>query len=246
LSRILAYELKRLLFNKFFFTLIVISGLYGYLILTSDVIVGVAYTAPFSPWSYGMYLARILPLLLITVFFFITFLYSGQEKSVKLLTFATPVNLFKYCMVKCSAIFVGYLIISLFIILISLVFYARIFRFFGFGVFILPILITLIPGFLFFFGIGLLAGSLQPNTLYVLMIAVLLLGFFPLPHFLDIYGNNLFGGYPLTLPVGTDGEPLFSLPASFIAGKVFLSLAGTITAYFGMEKKEENHGEIWN
>ena len=236
MTKILLYELKRLLLNKFFFTLTVISGLYGYIILSSDIIIGVAYTAPFSPWSYGMYLARVLPLLLITALFFITFLYSGQEKSVKQLTFATPVNLFRYCLVKCSAIAAGFLIISLFVILISLVFYARIFRFFSFGAFIIPILITLIPGFLFIFGIGLLAGSVHSNILYVLMIAILLLGFFPLPHFFDIYGNNLFAAFPLTLPAGADGEPAFSLPVSFIAGKLFFSLAGIVTACLGIKR----------
>jgi len=236
LIKILVYELKRLLLNKFFFTLTVISGLYGYIILSSDIIVGVAYTAPFSPWSYGMYLARVLPLLLITLLFFITFLYSEQEKGVKQLTFATPVNLSRYCLVKCSAIAAGFLLISLFVVLISLVFYARVFRFFGFDAFVIPILITLIPGFLFIFGAGLLTGSVRSNVLYVLMIAVLLLGFFQLPHFFDIYGGNLFGAYPLALPVGTDGEPAFSLPVSFIAGKVFFSLAGIMLAYLGIKR----------
>jgi len=236
LTKILLYELKRLLLNKFFFILTVISALYGYLILSGDIIAGVAYTAPFSPWSYGFYLARVLPLLLITTLFFITFLYSAQEKSVKQLTFATPVNLFKYCLVKCSAIAAGFLLISLFVILISLVFYAKVFRFFNFGNFIIPILITLIPAFLFIFGIGLLAGSIQSNILYVLMIAVLLLGFFNLPHFFDLYGNNLFGEYPLTLPVGTDGEPVFTLPVSFLAGKFFFSLAGIVTACLGVKR----------
>ncbi|NLJ86477.1 MAG: hypothetical protein GX322_08550, partial [Firmicutes bacterium] len=46
--KLFGYELRRLLFNKFFIGLLVITGLYSYQILSGDIIVGVANTAPFS------------------------------------------------------------------------------------------------------------------------------------------------------------------------------------------------------
>lgn len=236
MNRIFKYELKRLLFNKFFFALLVITVLYGYQILRGDIIVGIAYTAPFSSWSYGMYLADVLPLLLITLLFFITYLYSSQEKKVKQLTFATPVNPLKYALVKCSAMAAGYFIISLFVIVLSLIFYGVIFRFYGFTGFIVPILITLLPCMLFIFGIGLLAGSVQANILYALMLLVLLIGFVPLPGFADLYGGHLFGTYPLKLPVGPDGEPAFSLPVSFLLGRIFFSAAGVLLMFYGIKR----------
>ncbi|HCC37841.1 MAG TPA: hypothetical protein DEQ14_09620, partial [Treponema sp.] len=183
MNKIFMYELKRLILNKFFFLLAAVSGLYGYLILSDEIIYGIAYTAPFSPWSYGIYIAKVLPLLLVTLLFFITFLYSRQEKQVRLLTSATPVNIPVYCAIKCAAITAGFVIISLFVILISVIFYAKVFGFYNFSKFLAPIFITLIPAFLFIFGIGLLAGSIQSNILYALRLAALALGFFPLPEF---------------------------------------------------------------
>ena len=234
--KIFIYELKRLVFNKFFFALLAITVLYSYQILSRDIIIGIAYTAPFSSWSYGMYLANIMPLLLITLLFFITFMYSNQEKRVKQLTFATPVDPFKYGVIKCSAMAVGYLVISLFVIVLSFIFYGVIFKFYGFADFIVPIVVTLIPALLFIFGIGLLAGCVQSNILYAFMIAVLLLGFLPLPEFADIYGGYLFSTYPLKLPVGFDGEPAFSLPVSFLIGKLAVSTIGLMMMFYGIKR----------
>ncbi len=234
--KIFRYELKRLILNKFFFALLIITGLYGYKLLTGDIIAGIAYTAPFSAWSYGAYLAGMLPLLLIALLFFMTFMYSNQERKVKQLTFAAPVNRAKYGLIKCSAMAVACMIISLFVIVISIVFYALIFRFYSYGDFVIPIIITLLPSLLFTFGIGLMAGGVQSNILYALMIALLLFGFLPLPAFIDLYGGNLFYTHPLSLPVGLDGEPAFTLPVSFVMGKVLFSVTGTLMIFFGIKK----------
>jgi hypothetical protein len=163
-------------------------------------------------------------------------MYSNQEKQVKQLTFATPVDPYRYGLVKCSAMAAGYIIISLFVIIISIVFYALLFRFYNFGDFFIPVIITLIPCLFFVLGTGLLAGSVQANILYVLMIAALLLNFLPLPEFFDLYGGNLFGSYPLALPAGPDGEPAFTLPVSFILGKVFFSAAGILMTALGLKR----------
>lgn len=235
MNKILRYELKRLIFNKIFIALLLTTALYSYQILKKDIIVGIAYTAPFSGWSYGMYLAKVLPLLLITLIFFITFLYSKEEKQVKQLTFATPVNPLKYGLIKCLTITVGCIIISLFVIIISLIFYGVIFKFYKFTEFIVPTLITLIPALIFIFGIGLVIGSIHPNLLYVLIVLVLLISFLPLPMSIDLYGGHLFSSYPLTLPVGVDGEPAFSLPTSFLLGKAIFSVIGVIMVFLGIK-----------
>lgn len=214
---------------------------YSYQILKEDIIVGVAYTAPFSSWSYGMYLAKVLPLLLITLIFFVTFLYSKEEKQVKQLTFATPVDPLKYGLIKCLTIAIGYFIISLFIIVISLIFYGVIFRFYKFTEFIIPSLLTLIPALIFIFGAGLIMGRIHPNMLYVLIIIVLLIGFLPLPEFFDLYGGHLFSTYPLTLPLGLDGEPPLLFPISFLQGKAFFSIIGAIMVFFGIKGYANNH-----
>ena len=236
MSRIFWYELKRLIFNRLFIALIIITGLYSYMILTREIILGIAFTAPFSPWSFGTYMAKVLPLLMITLLFFITFMYSNHEKQVRQLTLATPVDSFKYCLIKCASITAGFFIITLFTIVLSMIFYFALFRFTKFDDFIMPVVITVIPCMLFIFGAGLLLGGLNANILYVLMITVLLFTFLPLPAFLDIYGARFFSMYPLTLALGPDGEPSFSLPIYFILSRFCFCVVGVFMIWLGIKR----------
>ena len=78
MTKIFRYECRRLLWNKFFFGLMAVLLFYGWLTLNTATILGMAHTAPFSPWSFGDFLSRILPLLWIGTLFFLTFFTSGK------------------------------------------------------------------------------------------------------------------------------------------------------------------------
>ena len=236
MSKIFLYELKMLIFNRIILALLIITGLYSYMTLSEEIILGTAFTAPFSPWSFGAYLANLLPLLIITLLFFITFMFSNQEKKLRQLIFSTPVDPYKFIIIKCSAAATGFLIVSLFVVVLGMAFLAILFRFFRFGDFIIPITITLIPCLLFVLGAALLLGGLQYNILYALMIAAFLPAFLPMPAFLDLYGGRLFGTHPLTLPLGPDGEPAFTLPSSFILGRLFFFSTGVLMALIGIKR----------
>ena len=80
MSKIFRYECRRLLWNKFFIGLAVVLLLYGALVLHAVTILGVSHTAPFSPWSFGDYLSRMLPLLWIGMLFFLTFYTSPKAR----------------------------------------------------------------------------------------------------------------------------------------------------------------------
>lgn len=232
--KVYRYELKRLLFNKFFLGLLVITGLYSYQMLSGDIIQGIANTAPFSNWSYGAYLADVLPLLLITLLFFITFLYSDQEKKVARLTAATPVDPVQYGRVRCLAMVTGFIGIAAVVILISFVFYAQVFQFTSFGNFVLPIGFTLLPAMLFTLGAGLLAGRLNRGLLYALMLLLLIAGQVPLPDALDLFGNHLYQTVPSTLPLGIDGEPAFIIPVAAWIGKALYTTMGLLLSWLGL------------
>lgn len=77
--KIFRYECKRLLWNKFFFGILAVTLFYGWQVLTGASILGVSHTAPFSPWTFGDYLSRLLPLLWIGVLFFLTFSLQGRS-----------------------------------------------------------------------------------------------------------------------------------------------------------------------
>ena len=83
MRKIFLYECKRLLWNKFFAGLVLVLLFYGWQVLRRVTILGVSHTAPFSPWSFGDFLSRMLPLLWIGALFFLTFFKKpdGQQCS---------------------------------------------------------------------------------------------------------------------------------------------------------------------
>lgn len=107
MHKIFHYELKRLLWNKFFFGLLVVTLFYAYQVFTGEIILGVAHTAPFSPWSFGCYLSRLLPLLWVGELFFLSFFTAGRERRVAVLTGATPVRPRAYAWTRCAAVLVA-------------------------------------------------------------------------------------------------------------------------------------------
>lgn len=223
MTKLFWYELKRLHANQFFLGSLFLIAFFSWQVLSGEIILGIAQTAPFSPWSFGYYLSRILPLLLIVLLFSIAFFSSEQERQVQAITLATPVNQGRYLLIRCGAMIVGYLLLSFFTIVMSLVFNASLFQYTSFGDFIVPAVFTLFPVMLFTLGIGLVAGEIHPALIYVMMIVMLLLGFLPLPYWADLMGGSFFAGYPSELGVL---DPSFGIPADILASRCIFSLLG--------------------
>ena len=77
--------------------------LYGAFVLHAVTILGVAHTAPFSPWSFGDYLSRMMPLLWLGMLFFLTFYTSPQARRAAILMDATPMPPKLYALARCAA-----------------------------------------------------------------------------------------------------------------------------------------------
>ncbi len=242
MTRLLGYELRRLLLNKVFLALLAITGIFGYQVLAGNTIRGVAHTAPFSEWSYGAYLSAVLPLPLIALLFFITFLYTPHEKRVAAITEATPIDPRAYRAVRCLAMIVGYLVLVVMAVGIAWVWYAQVFGLKLFSAFIVPTLMTALPAMLLVLGVGLLAGRVHVGLLYALMLALLLLGQASLPLGIDWLGVTFFNEYPLTLPLGADGEPAFTVPGIVTAARWAIALTGAVLASVTVGRKINGAG----
>ena len=72
--KIFRCECRRLLCNKFFIGLLAVLLFYAGQVFYAVALPGVAHTAPFSPWSFGAYLGRLLPLVWVGALFFLTVL----------------------------------------------------------------------------------------------------------------------------------------------------------------------------
>ena len=81
MNRVFYYELKRLIFSRTFIGLFIVNGVFAWYLLTSDIIAGVACTAPFSAWSFGAYLGKVMPICILAVLFLLSCYYSKKKKN---------------------------------------------------------------------------------------------------------------------------------------------------------------------
>ena len=232
MSKIYGYECRRLLWNKFFIGLAVVLLLYGALVLRGVTILGVAHTAPFSPWSFGDYLSRMLPLLWIGMLFFLTFYTSPKARRVAVLTDATPMPRRAYALARCAAALTGGVLLSLLCMGEAVAFYGRMFGWYGWGNLMFPALATLLPALVFALGSGWLLGRLQPCLLYVWMAVPFLLAALPLPETFGLWSGSFFTTYPLTLETL---DPGFILPMDVLVVQVILLAVGAALLGTGAE-----------
>lgn len=225
MGKIFGYECRRLLWNKFFVGLLLVLLFYGWQVLTGATLLGVAHTAPFSPWSFGDYLSRMLPLLWIGALFFLTFFTSGKARRAAVLTDAAPLPPRRYALARCAAALTGTVLLVLACITEAACFYGIYFGWYGWSGLVFPALITLVPPLVFALGSGWLLGRLRPWLLYVWMPVPLACLALPLPEVLGLWNGRFFTQYPLTL--GTL-DPAFTLPAAVLFVQCVLLAGGVV------------------
>lgn len=233
MRKLLKYELRRLLLNKFYIGLLVITGVYCWQMLAGTIIRGVGYTAPFSGWSYGYYAASVAPLLSITLLFFLTYLYSPAEKRTAQITEATPMDPRVQLAIRFGAMCIGYAVQVLLVVGVSLVFYGSFFGFSGFSTFLMPAVLVLVPCFLVTLGLGAVVGRVHSALLYVLMLVMLVASQVSMPAAIDFTGGAYFYSTPVTLPVGVDGEPAFSISGGFALARAAIAALGVLLIIWG-------------
>ena len=148
MGKIYCYECRRLLWNKFFVGLAVVLLLYGGFTLCAVTLLGVSHTAPFSPWSFGDYLCRMLPLQWIGMQFFLTFFTSRGARRAAALTDAAPMDPRRYALARCAAALTGGLLLALLCMGEAAVLYGCLFGWYGW-VSLLPAALGAWNGWLF-------------------------------------------------------------------------------------------------
>ena len=225
MGKIFRYECRRLLWNKFLGGLLLVLLFYGWQVLSRVTILGVSHTAPFSPWSFGDFLCRMVPLLWIGNLFFLTFFTSGKARRAAVLTDAAPMEPRRYALARCGAALAGTALLALAALAEAAVFYGWYFGWHGWGELLLPALVTLVPPLAFALGSGWLLGRVRPWLLYVWILLPFALALLPLPEALELWNGSFFTQYPLTL--GTL-DPAFSLPVAVLLVQCALLTAGIV------------------
>lgn len=233
LGKIFIYECKRLLWNKFFFGIMMIILFYGWQVLSGTTISGVAHTAPFSAWSFGDYLSRMLPLLWIGALFFLTFFTSRSARRVSVLTDAANAGAVRYAAARCAAALTGTGLLAVICMAEAAVFYGSYFGWYDWGGLLKPFLITLLPPLVFALGSGWLLGQIRPWLIYVWMTAPLICMALPLPEALGLWNGSFFTEYPIELGAL---DPAFAVPVSVVSAQCALLAAGIIAMLFRTKK----------
>lgn len=223
-SKIFGYELRRLVASRLFAGLLVVIAWYSWQLLGGTIILGVANTAPFSPWSFGYYLSRLLPLLSAALLAFLWNQCSGKARGIEVLVDAAPVRPGCYLMVKCGAVAAAWMFLALLVMWMGIAFLVALFgRHVSVISLMLPAAVALLPPLVFQAGLGLLLGRLRPALLFVPFLLALGLSALPLPMALDLFGASVFSGYPSMLDTL---DPAFSLPIAVVATRIAFLLAG--------------------
>ena len=113
MNKIFRYELRRMVFSKFYLGLSAVTIWYGWQILNTTTILGTAHTAPFSPWSFGSYLSQLLPLLCVALLFLVWNQCSNTARRTAVLTTTAAQNPGVYQLVKCGAAAAAWLLLVL-------------------------------------------------------------------------------------------------------------------------------------
>ena len=208
----------------------IIAFFFSVIDLYAEIIQGVSDTAPFSQWSYCKYLCDINTIMLLILMLSCTELFSKNEQRVREITSCTSLPQKKYLATKSLTMFISYLIIMVCCILISLIFYKTTFNFISFQNFLLPILIILLPTFVFVFGTSMFLGTKSQILLYSWIPIVLILSLisFNSTPFIDIFAKGYVTYMPTVLPVDSFGEPVFSLSLDFIMSRLTFTLVGMV------------------
>lgn len=219
MSKIFRYELHRLLWNKVFFAILAVCLAYGYLTLSGEIILGVSHTAPFSPWSFGYYLSRLLPVICLGELFFVSFFTSRHERRVAELTGAAPADMRSYALVRCCSVLLGTLILAASVIALAGAFFYHLFHWSDFTSWLLPAAVALIAPLALCLSLGWTLGRICPALVYAVMALPFLLTLLPLPQSLSFSLDGFFTQYPLA---SKTLDPSFIVPFTVLAGRLAL------------------------
>lgn len=241
---IMKYELKRLLFSKTFVTVLIITFFYAAVNLNTEILQGDSGAAPFSSWSYCLFLCNMNTFLLMLLLLSGRELFSANEKRVWEVTSCTSLPRGKYLFTKYLALMCTYLIAAAGTIIISLLFYKIVFHTAAWQNFIIPVLVIWVPSAFFVFGVSIFTGS-RNQVLFSIWIIFVLLGSlinFNGPLFLDVFAKGYVTRMPAVLPVDISGEPVFRLSPDFIWSRVIFLAAGIFFYAVSMKKRLSGSG----
>lgn len=239
---LLKYELYRLILTKKYFYMALLLTIWTIDILMRLVIDGFSSTAPFSEWSYTLFITLFAPILLVILILLCTSIFSEKEETVRNIIYSTPLSETKYYIMKGSAVALVFIITAAIPIIISFVYYAFLFEYTEYLNFILPILLFLIPSSIFIFGLSIALGKINVKLLYVLIPLTFVLGIINLrilPVWLDVFGNDYLEECAIDFYNSNMEIIPYNIPSDFIYSRLIFAALGILLFLFACKHNSD-------
>ena len=225
MTKILKYELRIILLKPYICALTIVTLLYSYFILSTEIILGVSDTAPFSAWSFGKYMGDGALVSLLVTLLILAATFSERQKKVGVLTEVTGFSKKKMIITR-SIIVGGYFLVSnILIFVMGCIFMKALFGEMYIGSYMIDFIFITIPCLFIILGPGNMLGSKKPVFIYIFMALIFAAAFVLKEYSIDINGANYFEIMSARLEALKGGETQFVIsPGYVIKRSVYLAV----------------------
>ncbi|WP_281085971.1 hypothetical protein [Eubacterium ruminantium] len=228
MSKIFKYDLKIILLKPYVFAMLIVELIYSYLILSSEIILGISDTAPFSGWSFGAFLGKTTMVSLLVSFFILSNLYSKRQKKVSILADVTGFSIRKRMLIRNVIIGGFFLLSNLLIFVEGCIFLYAIFGKIYIGTYIVEWLLITIPCLFIMLGVGNLFGRISPALVYIFMAVIIVMAVILRGFGIDINGANYFEVVSAALESLKGGETSFTITPQYLCTRLMYMIFGIV------------------
>ncbi len=237
--KIFKYELKIILAKAYVPAMTVIALLYAWFLLSSETILGVSDTAPFSGWSFGTYLGSTVLISMLISLFLLANAYSERQKRVEILTDVTGFPT-KHRMLVKSGIIGGYfLVLNLLFLILGCVFLMIFFGRIHLITYLAEYLLISLPCLFVILGMGNCLGRIHRNLICLFMGAILILDFVAPTLSVDANGAHYYKAMSAALETMNGQETPFVWKASYLLSRLAYLLVGIATWVISLNRLEK-------
>lgn len=250
MSKIIKYEIRIILLKPYVFTLLLINLLYSYYILSSEIILGVSDTAPFSGWSFGKYMGSSTLWAFILSMFILVYSRTGKKK-VSILTDMSGFSPKKLNMIR-SLIVAGFFLLNcILIFILGCVFLQALFGVTYIGSYVVDFLLITIPCLFILIGFGTLAGNIHPVFIYAFIVLIMAVSFISsakigaggqLMYNIDTVGANYYEAVSSLMENFNASETPFVINGDYVVSRIvyaFLGIVAFVVGYVRIGRKQK-------
>ena len=229
--KIFKYEFRIILCKAYVPAILAAGMLYSWYLLSTQIILGVSDTAPFSGWSFGKYLGDSTLISMLITLLITAVSLSGQQKMAGILTDATAFPVKKRILIRSLLTGGFFLICTIINLILGCIFLYSLFGEIYIGSYLLDWALICLPCMFLITGMGMLIGRKSNVPIYIFMGVCLIMAFAFRRLSLDFNGAAYFEITPGLFDGPAKEDPPFVIGLSYVIKRSVYLFAG-MAAYF--------------